>query len=202
MLKAEAQNSCVAWPRGNARLCGAVIVTGLIVAAHFGGYTYIVLLVCRVAGVPTASVPVLLLLFGGAGAAGTALAGWSGQRPAVLALLAAVGIVSGEALMAVMPPLPLFAWLDMLLWGASISVLIIGLQGWVLELAPEQPDTASALYVAAFNLGIGSGALVGGLILPVAGEQAVLWTGIMLGSAASVALAALVSRTLSERAPS
>jgi DHA1 family L-arabinose/isopropyl-beta-D-thiogalactopyranoside export protein-like MFS transporter len=63
--------------------------------------------------------------------------------------------------------------------------LIIGLQGWVLELAPEQPDAGSPLYVAAFNLGIGVGAMVGGLALGAAGERAVLWVGIVLGMIAS-----------------
>ena len=198
-LKAEVRHAGGTWPRGNGRLTVAVLVTGLIVAAHFCGYTYIVPLLGRVAGVPSASIPMLLFLFGGAGAAGTVLAGWIGCRPTILALLAAIGIVAGEAVMALASPFPLFAWLSMLLWGASVSVLIIGLQGWVLELAPAQPDAASALYVAAFNFGIGSGALVGGLVLPVAGERAVLWTGIMLGTAASVALAASVLRTVPER---
>ena len=85
----------------------AVIITGLTVAAHFRGYTYIVPLLGDVAGV------------------------------------------------------------------ASVSVLVVGLQGWVLELAPEQSDTASALYVAMFNLGIGTGAMAGGAVLQMAGERPV-----------------------------
>lgn len=198
-LKAEALHAGGAWPHDNGQLTVAVLITGLIVASHFCGYTYIVPLLGRVAGVPSASIPMLLFLFGIAGVAGAALAGWTGCRPAALALLAAIGIVTGEAVMALAPPFPMFAWLNMILWGASVSVLIIGLQGWVLELAPAQPDAASALYVAAFNFGIGSGALVGGLVLPVAGERAVLWTGIMLGAAASIALGALVSRTFPKR---
>jgi DHA1 family L-arabinose/isopropyl-beta-D-thiogalactopyranoside export protein-like MFS transporter len=190
-----------AWPLGNGRLIVAVIITGLIVAAHFCGYTYIVPLLGGVAGVASASIPMLLFLFGGAGAAGTALAGWINCRPAILALLAAIGIVAGEALMALAPPFPLFAWLEMLVWGASVSVLVVGLQGWVLELAPEQSDTASALYVAMFNLGIGTGAMAGGAVLQMAGERPVLWTGITVGAGACVGLTIQISRALTAKVP-
>jgi MFS transporter, DHA1 family, L-arabinose/isopropyl-beta-D-thiogalactopyranoside export protein len=141
----EAESILGGFPRGNMRL---YVITGLIIAAHFCGYTYIVPLLGRVAEVPTPDIPLLLLLFGGAGAVGTALAGWAGQRPVVLALLSAIGIVGSQTLMAFGPPRPSLTWFEMTLWGASISVLIIALQGWVLELAPERPDAGSALYVA------------------------------------------------------
>jgi DHA1 family L-arabinose/isopropyl-beta-D-thiogalactopyranoside export protein-like MFS transporter len=180
-----------AFPRGNTCLYRAVSVTTLIVAAHFCGYTYIVPLLDRVAHASKPDIPLLLLLFGSAGAAGTAIAGWLGERPIILALLAAIGIVTSQALMALGGENPSLAWLEMTAWGASISVLIIGLQGWVLELVPEQPDAGSALYVAAFNFGIGGGAMVGGLVLEAGNERAVLWTGITLGAIACTALAML-----------
>lgn len=191
-VKAEAQSSSGGFPRGNTRLYQAIIITGLIIAAHFCAYTYIALLLERVAEVSKSDIPLLLLVFGGAGAAGTLVAGWTGQRPAVLALLAAVGIVGSQILMTFGKSWPSFAWLEMILWGCSIAVLIIGLQGRVLELVPEQPDAGSALYVAAFNIGIGAGAMVGGLVLEGDGERAVLWTGIAIGTIAIFALVTLV----------
>jgi DHA1 family L-arabinose/isopropyl-beta-D-thiogalactopyranoside export protein-like MFS transporter len=177
---------------GDTRLYGVVSVTALIVAAHFCGYTYIVPLLDRVIHASKSDIPLLLLLFGSAGALGTAIAGWLGERPIILALFAAIGIVTSQALMALGGDTPSLAWLEMALWGASISVLIIGLQGWVFELVPKQADAGSALYVAAFNLGIGAGAMVGGLVLEAGNERAVLWTGITLGTMACAALAMLV----------
>jgi predicted MFS family arabinose efflux permease len=174
---------------GNVCLNRAAVVTALIVAAQFCSYTYIVPLLDRVVGISRPRIPALLFLFGAAGVAGTAIAGWAGQQPVVLAFLAAIGIVASQALMAFGPPLPALAWLEMIAWGISIAMLIIGLQGWVLELAPEQPDAASALYVAAFNIGIGAGAMIGGLVLEAGSYRSVLWTGIGLGVLACAALA-------------
>jgi MFS transporter, DHA1 family, L-arabinose/isopropyl-beta-D-thiogalactopyranoside export protein len=199
-VKAEAQSAGGGLPRGNTRLYRPVIVTWLIIAAHFCAYTYIVPLLAGVAEVSKPHIPLLLLLFGCAGAGGTAIGGWTTRRPAVLAVVAAIGIVGSQTLMALIP-VPSFVSVEMILWGASISVLIIGLQGWVLELVPEQPDAGSALYVAAFNLGIGAGAIIGGLILEAGSERAVLWTGIALGTIASVALAMLVLPTFPAGAP-
>jgi len=187
-VKAKKKSISEGFPRGNVPLYRAALITMLIISAHFCSYTYIFPLLDRVAGVSGRDIPLLLLVFGGAGAAGTAIAGWAAQRPAILALIAAVGIVVSQALMALAPSLPPFAWLEMIIWGASISALIIGLQGWVLELVPEQPDAGSALYVAAFNLGIGAGAMVGGLVLEAESERAVLWAGVVLGVMAGAAL--------------
>jgi MFS transporter, DHA1 family, L-arabinose/isopropyl-beta-D-thiogalactopyranoside export protein len=84
---------------------------------------------------------------------------------------------------------------------ASVSVLVVGLQGWVLELAPEQSDTASALYVAIFNLGIGTGAMAGGAVLQMAGERPVPWTGITVGAGTCVGLTIQISRAVTAKVP-
>jgi DHA1 family L-arabinose/isopropyl-beta-D-thiogalactopyranoside export protein-like MFS transporter len=141
----------------------------------------VVPLLTAVAGVPEPRLPLLLFLFGLAGTAGTIIAGCSGWRPSVMALVAAIGIVVSQTLMMLAGLRPSFAWLEMILWGGSISALIVGLQGWILELAPRRADAASALYVAAFNIGIGGGAMIGGLSLDVAGYKAVLAAGIVIG---------------------
>jgi DHA1 family L-arabinose/isopropyl-beta-D-thiogalactopyranoside export protein-like MFS transporter len=195
-VKDKKQSIGRGFQRNNVPLYRAAIITMLIVAAHFCAYTYIVPLLDHVAGVQMADIPVLLLVFGCAGAVGTVIAGWVGRRPAILALTAAVGIVVSQVLMALgVSPLS-FVGLKMILWGASISALIIGLQGWVLELVPEQPDAASAFYVTAFNFGIGAGAMVGGVILRVEGERIVLWTGTSLGVMAAMVLALSTLRHL------
>ncbi len=52
-----------------------------------------------------------------------------------------------------------------LAWGAGFTALPICLQSAVLRVAPDIPDTASALYVVAFQIGIGGGALAGAGLL-------------------------------------
>lgn len=174
---------------GKRRLYFPAIVTGLIITAHFCCYTYVVPLLERVAKTPLPSIPLHLLAFGAAGAAGTVFSGWAGRWPVWLTLVSGLGIVGSQAMIELGGAAAVFGWFEVVLWGMAISSLIIGLQGWVLKLAPERPDEASAFYVAAFNFGIGSGALVGGGTLKVAGDRAVLWTGVVLGAIACTALA-------------
>jgi len=168
----------------NWALYAAALTTLLIVSSHFSGYTYILPLLADVAHLPVSRSSLLLLVFGCAGLAGTLVAGWCGRRPLRLAVATAAGIAISMGLMLLSSALPTLVWWDMALWGAAISALIIGLQGWILELAPNNAETASALYVTTFNLGIGGGALSGGLVLANLGASAVLWFGVLLGAAA------------------
>ena len=72
---------------------------------------------------------------------------------AALALIAVVGHSTPAMVIAI------------LAWGAGFTALPICLQSAVLRVAPRMPDTASALYVVAFQIGIGGGALIGAGLL-------------------------------------
>lgn len=169
------------FPRRNWPLYGAAIVTLLIITAHFNGYTYITPLVTDTLGMRGARLPLALLAFGLSGAAGTLLAGWLGPRPMRLAVFSAAGIVISQLLMLWFARYPGVSWLVMVIWGAAIAMLIIGLQSWVIELAPGQAEAASALYVMTFNIGIGAGAMSGGLWMDSYGPGALLQAGAGLG---------------------
>lgn len=51
------------------------------------------------------------------------------------------------------------------LWGAAFIAIPVTLQAAVLRVAPQSADTASALYVVAFQIGIGGGALAGSIVV-------------------------------------
>lgn len=176
-------------PRSDARLYMAGLVTMLIVATHFVGYTYIVPVLTDVVHLPETRHALALMSFGMAGVAGTWLAGWLRVQPMSLSLMAAIGVVISQGGMLLSGSAEAFAWLEMACWGASIALLIVGLQSWVIEIAPEQADAASSLYVAAFNLGIGSGALIGGIALSVGGTGSILKASLMLGALALLTFA-------------
>jgi DHA1 family L-arabinose/isopropyl-beta-D-thiogalactopyranoside export protein-like MFS transporter len=169
------------FPRRNWPLYGAVAVTLLIITAHFNGYTYITPLVTDTLGMRGPRLPLALLVFGLSGAAGTLLAGWLGAHPARLAVLSASGIVISQVLMLYLAPQPGIPWLVMAVWGAGIAMLFIGLQSWVIELAPGQAEAASELYVMTCNIGIGAGAMSGGLWMVHYGPKALLQAGAVLG---------------------
>ncbi|MFT4267150.1 MAG: MFS transporter [Xenophilus sp.] len=172
--------------QGTAILYMAALVSMVAVTAHFVGYTYVVPILNGVSPIPEAHHALVLMVFGIAGVAGTWLAGWLSLKPFVMALLATIGVASSQVAILFMHSPEIWTWLDMALWGMSVAVLIVGLQSWVIEIAPDRADVASSLYVAAFNLGIGSGALIGGMALSKAGGGAVLMTGSVLGGLASL----------------
>jgi MFS transporter, DHA1 family, L-arabinose/isopropyl-beta-D-thiogalactopyranoside export protein len=189
-LLSETGRRTVRLPRGNKRLYGAAAITTLGLTAHFSGYTYVVPLLTGPGHVAAAALPALLVTFGVAGAAGNALAGWLAGRAIKTVALALSCVVGAQVLIYFSASMSAFVWIALALWGSAISMLIVGLQSWVLELAStDEADAASALYVAAFNVGIGAGALAGGLALAGAGAQGVLATSAAIGVLALVGLA-------------
>jgi len=181
-------NSHARLSRQNPRLYGAAIVTLLSLTSHFCSYTFVLPLLDSVVGVVKTELPLLLLIFGIAGIAGNAAGGSMSGRSQHAVALSVAGIVAAQAMMLFAWKKPILGWFEMAVWGASISMLIVGLQSWILEIAPEEADAASALYVTMFNMGIGSGALLGGVALDQAGSSAVLRLGTLCGIASLVVL--------------
>lgn len=77
----------------------------------------------------------------------------------------------------------------LVLWGLAFAALPVGLQTWVLQLAKEEPDAASSLYVAAFNGAVAVGALAYGLLVDsAAGPRAVTAVAAVLTACALLTL--------------
>ena len=72
-------------------------------------------------------------------------------------------------------------------WGATATAMPPMLQSAAMRHAPENPDAASGVYVAAFQIGIMAGSLIGGLLYEHGGEA------VMLGASALLIAAALVA---------
>lgn len=52
-----------------------------------------------------------------------------------------------------------------LCWGIAITLVYMSLQSKILEVAADAADIATSIYSATFNVGIGSGAFIGSLVL-------------------------------------
>jgi DHA1 family inner membrane transport protein len=145
-------------------VCAVVML--LLVAQNIF-YTYIAPWLISVGGFGAASVPGLLLLYGGAGAVGLVLAGVVADRFPRGGLIVAFLFVAASVLV---------------LWrfGGSQPVVIAAVVAWgvafgggpamvqtrMLHVASARiRETAAALLTTSFNIGIGAGALVGGLLL-------------------------------------
>jgi predicted MFS family arabinose efflux permease len=166
-------------------------VTTVLVAGHFAAYTYIAPLVRRSGGLEGLSLSALLLGYGAAGLLGNLLVGRLVDRrpgPVLAGLVAA--IAGGLALLALTPG-PALTVIAVLLWGAAFMAVPICLQTAVLRVAPQTRDAASAVYVVAFQIGIGGGALLGERLIRAGqlGTLPILGAGLALASGVIVLLA-------------
>ena len=109
----------------------------------------------------------------------------------ILAALAANGTITGTSL--------LLGVIAIVAWGATATAMPPMLQSAAMRHCPEDPDGASGLYVAAFQVGIMAGSLLGGLLFERAGEAVMLTASALLIGAALICM--LVVRNLFAPAP-
>ncbi|MGK2880509.1 MAG: MFS transporter [Mycobacterium sp.] len=178
----------------NNRLVLLSVLTLVGVTGHFISYTFIVVIIRDVVGVHGPQLAWLLAAFGVAGLASMAgMAQPLDRRPRAsvvgcLAVLAgAFGVLAALAFdhrttVAVV----IIGGCAIVVWGASSTALPPMLQSIAMRTAPEDPDGASGLYVAAFQLGIMAGSLGGALLYERAG------LALMIVASAVLVVAALV----------
>lgn len=171
---------------GSGRLLIVYGMTALGYGGTFVAFTYLASILEHVTGFAASSVSLILVLYGLAIAVGNIAGGRIADRDPVKALtflfLAQAAVLVLLTFTAVSPwlALPTLALLGFLSFAN-----VPGLQIYVVELAkryrPGAVDVASALNIAAFNLGIAIGAWVGGLVVasPL-GLGATPWVGAIL----------------------
>ncbi|EAY2095287.1 sugar transporter [Salmonella enterica] len=142
-------------------LMSLVVLTVVVVTAHYTAYSYIEPFVQNVAGLSANFATVLLLILGGAGIIGSLVFGKLGNRHA--SSLVSIAIALLVVCLLLLPAAESEAHLAILsiFWGIAIMVIGLGMQVKVLALAPDATDVAMALFSGIFNIGIGAGALVG-----------------------------------------
>ncbi|GAA1597338.1 MFS transporter [Actinomadura kijaniata] len=157
-------------------------VTVLLVVAHFAAFTYVRPALEDVAHVAPHLVSALLLAYGVAGVLGNFAGGAGAARdPRRTALVLGLAVAASVAL------LPVGGVGALIAWGLAYGGVSVTLQTWMTRAVPWAPEAGAALFVAAFNVAISLGALVGGRVVDGAGVTAVLWTAAALAAAAAVA---------------
>ncbi|MCU1441190.1 MAG: transporter [Rhodoglobus sp.] len=143
------------------------VVVLLVIVGHNIFYTYIASFLISPVGFDAGAVAVMLLVYGGAGAFGLVLAGMLTDRFPRSALIVAVGGVALAVLViGLFPATPWVVVVMFVLWGAAFGGAPAMLQSRMLHTAsPRMRDTASAYLTTSFNVGIGGGALIGGILL-------------------------------------
>jgi len=177
------------------RLLVVCAVTLLVAFGQFVAFTYLAPIVRTHTGLTGTGLSAVLLAYGAAGVAGVAAVGViTDRRPRVALIGCCAAVVAALALIAAVPHSTPVMVLGALGWGAGFTALPICLQGAVLRVAGRIPDTASALYVVAFQIGIGGGALLGAAMLG-AGELGSIPTVALVLIAAGSAIALASGQT-------
>ncbi|MFC9730790.1 MFS transporter [Streptomyces roseolus] len=156
----------------------ALVMTFLIVLAHFGTYTYVTPFLEQVTHVSTGLITLYLLVYGAAGIAGNFLGGSTVGRHPRATFAAAAGLIAGATLL-----LPVLGGSDvgavalLVVWGIAYGAVPVCSQTWFSKAAPDSPEASSVLFTASFQATISIGALVGGVVLDRSSPSTVMVLG-------------------------
>jgi predicted MFS family arabinose efflux permease len=168
---------------GSGRLLLVFAMTALGYGGTFVTFTFLASMLEQVTGFQASTVSLVLGLYGLAIAAGNIAGGKIADRNPVKAL---IGLFALQALVLVLftftAPSRTLALVTLAALGFLSFANVPGLQLYVVQLAkkfrPGAVDVASALNIAAFNLGIAAGAWIGGLVVASSlGLGATPWVG-------------------------
>ncbi|MGK5507879.1 MFS transporter [Brevibacillus formosus] len=165
-------------------------ITALGYGGTFVTFTFLGPILEEITGYQASAVSLILLVYGIAVAIGNTVGGKAADKNPLKALRW-MFIIQAIILIILTFTAP-FKWvgtLTIMLMGLLAFMNVPGLQVYVVQLAekymPSAVDVASAINIAAFNLGIAIGAFVGGIIVDTIGLIHTPWVGgvMVLGAA-------------------
>ncbi|WP_417226591.1 MFS transporter [Amphritea sp.] len=159
-------------------------------AVGYGGtfvaFTYLAPILEQVSGFDTGVISLILLVYGVSVAEGNI---WGGRLADKIGPIKALYIIFSALALVLLTFTytagnPLTAVLTVLLWGGFAFGNVPGLQVYVVQLAekytPQAVDVASGLNIAAFNVGIALGSLLGGFIIDTMSLMDTPWIGALI----------------------
>lgn len=173
-------------------LMGLYGFTVLVVTAHFTAYSYIEPFSLNISQMTANEATAILLVFGASGICASILFGrLHGRYPNRFLWSAIGGLIVVLALLLPLSQSIGAMFVLIFAWGVAISCLSLTMIVRVLQYAPDATDVATALYSGIFNIGIGGGAFLGGMIMKNVhlGLASIGWVGAILAVLAWVVLA-------------
>lgn len=177
----------------NPGLVGTFVFIGVMITGYYTGYSYIEPFMQQMAGMSDESITLALTIFGVAGILGSLLYArlFDGHRTAFITT-AVVGLTLALFLLAPSAMVgPVAVVLVCLLWGLSATSFNVALQGEAIgACSQDESAVAMSIYSGIFNLGIGGGTALGGLVVTHASIGVIGYVG---GGIAAVASAFCIS---------
>ncbi|WP_454811448.1 MFS transporter [Labrys neptuniae] len=155
---------------GSGRLLLVFAMTALGYGGTFVAFTYLASILEKITGFAAGSVSLILVFYGAAIAVGNLVGGRIADRNPAKALIVLFALQAAVlAAFAFTATSPMLTLVTLAALGFLSFANVPGLQLYVVQLAkahrPAAVDVASALNIAAFNLGIALGAWIGGLVV-------------------------------------
>ncbi|WP_456280380.1 MFS transporter [Cupriavidus sp. JZ107] len=183
---------------GNRGVRLGLTVTFFLVAGHFMAYTFVRPLLQQVSGFGAGWIGVLLFGYGVAGMIANFAAGpLAGRHPGRALLVVAMALSATLLLFAAFGDTMTSGAALLLCWGLSYGAVSVSVPSWMLRAADgiDGIESATALLVSVFNLGIALGSFFGGIAVDAAGLQTTLLI------AGALTLAGLATSARMQRAP-
>jgi predicted MFS family arabinose efflux permease len=177
----------------NRRLVIVSLLTMVAVTGHYISYTYIAVIIRDVVGVRGPALAWLLATYGVAGLLAMPLiARPSDHRPrtAVMSCMAALWLTFLVLIALTLHNVPTAASIligiaAIALWGATANAVSPMLQAAAMRAGADDPDGASGLYMAAFQIGIVAGSSAGGLLYERSTLAMLAASAVLIGAGAA-----------------
>ncbi|QZO15510.1 MFS transporter [Pseudoalteromonas piscicida] len=175
------------------RLLLVYLMTILGYGGTFTAFTYLAPILQQEAGFNAATVSIIMLVYGVSVAVGNIyggkLADKKGPISALTIIFALLSVILAVLTFTMQSKVGVV--ITVLVWGAFAFGNVPGLQVYVVQLAekftPKAVDVASGLNIAAFNVGIALGSVLGGQIVENMSLQDTAWVGALMSAAALLA---------------
>ncbi len=167
----------------NRTLLGIFVMSLLFATAHYTCYSYIEPFLGNVAGMSAGVVTATLIAFGASGMLGSIAFGkWYMNHRYTFVFVVTIGPAIAMLLMQAAALWMAAIVAVCVVWGAMATAFNIAFQDNTIRYAPsEATSIAMSIFSGIFNLGIGSGAYIGGLVVTHASLAYVGYAGGLIG---------------------
>ena len=174
----------------NRVLVGVFIMSVLFATAHYTGYSYIEPFLGKVASMSPDVVTLVLIVFGASGMLGSiAFSKYYMANRRRFMLVMTLGPAVCLLLLQVAAACLLSVVAVCIMWGAMATAFNIAFQDNTIRFAPENATSIGmSIFSGIFNLGIGSGAYVGGLVVSHLSIDYIGYAGGIIGLIATLYL--------------